>query len=70
MNFGVTSIGWPSASSAGEISNKARIDAAMMYSVDNPTCDPGHILNDAYINCEGVVSNVIRTFVQNQKWRL
>lgn len=34
INLGPTSTGLPSASSAGEISYKARMEAAMIYSVE------------------------------------
>lgn len=45
-NSAATSIGLPFGSSAGVISNAAKIDDAMMYIIDNPMCEPGHILVD------------------------
>jgi hypothetical protein len=44
VNLASTSIGLPSSSSAGTISNKESIDAAMIYRIDLAICDPGHTL--------------------------
>lgn len=52
MNSGMTSMGLPSASIAGEMSNKERTEAAMMCSIDSAICAPGHILDEVGVSIE------------------
>lgn len=46
-------MGLPFSSSAGSMSNKARIETAVMYNVDIATRDPGHSLDDFFCQLRG-----------------
>lgn len=49
INSGTTLIGFPLSSSMGKMSNTDKMEAAVMYNMDNAICDPGQILANASV---------------------